>query len=335
MIMRTLSRSVLALLLLTSVRLAAQPTLKGTIGLDAPPDDKSVICTAPMFMINAPWDLNYYPQFPIDTIPDFTLYTKDTVAVTASRVLATGKPMVLIAGSYTCDVFRYAIPQINQLALRYKDSISLYLVYTLEAHPIVDPNFYRNGQNWVVKNDSIDDVLYRQPANYGARRAIIDTMIRRQTSPPISPTIILDGPCNEWWRAFGPAPNCAYLIASDGHVVKHQPWFNVKWTAGQQAPQPDFLATYVDSVLHPKGNAGVRASVSSATILWPNPIPAGGVLHLSTSALCQMTLFDLLGRPVLSKEVRGALSLDGIATGSYFYKLEGESTRTGRVIVAP
>jgi hypothetical protein len=333
--MRKMFAVLFALVLLLPCALQAQPALNGTIGLDALPDDKASICTAPMFNITYPWDLNSYPQFPITVIPDFTLYTKDSVGYTASKVLASGKPMVLIDGSYTCDVFRYAIPQINQIKLRYGDSISIFVIYTLEAHPIVDPNFYRNGQNWVVKNDSTDNVLYRQPKTYGERRAMVDTMLKRQTSPSIEPTILLDGPCNEWWRAFGPAPNNAYLIAADGRVVKHQAWFNVNWIAGQQTPKPDFLSYYIDTLLHPELRADVRSQATLATSVWPNPVPTGSTLHISVDAPLHITLFDLLGRAVLSKDVSEGVSIEGLTTGTYFYRLDGASSKTGRLIITP
>jgi hypothetical protein len=336
--MRILLGLIIALIVVPMAAVA-QPKLNGFIGLDTPPADEEIVCTNQKINIKYPWDLNAYPQwmaFPNPTINDFRFYTNDTVGVTASKLLATGKPLVLIDGSYTCDVFRYAIPQINQLYQRYGDSISMYVVYTLEAHPIVDTNFYKSNQSWVVKNDSIDNVLYRQPKTYGERRAMVDTMMRRQTSPTLLPPIIIDGPCNQWWNFFGPAPNCAYLIASDGHVVKHQPWFNVKWTTGVQQPQPDFLSHYIDSILHPLGSKSVaRSETSSSPLLWPNPVSIGSSLHISIEAPSRITFFDMLGRPVMSKEVNEEIQIEGIAPGSYFYRLEGTTPKTGRLIITP
>lgn len=332
--MRTLF---IVLILFFVSTLRAQPSLKGSIGLDAMPDDGAAICTGPIYNITGPWDLNAYPEFPFDTIPDFTLYTIDSLPVTASKLLSANKPLVVIAGSYTCDVFREMIPQINQIYTRYGDSISLYIIYTLEAHPIIDPNFYRGGQNWVVLNDSIDNVLYRQPTTYGARKALVDTMLRRQTSPSIKPPIVLDGPCNEWWRAFGPAPNCAYLIDRMGHVVKHQAWFNVHWNAIQKSLQPEFLANYIDTLLHPL-KASVPATSHIGISVWPNSIPRGGSIHVQSSTSALFTLSDVLGRPVLTERVGddGSVPLARTAPGAYYYRLDQDgSVTTGRLIVSP
>ena len=39
-------------------------------------------------------------------------------------------------------------------------------------------------------------------------------------------TILVDGMDNKVWKAWGSAPNCAYLIGTDGRVVEAQPWFD-------------------------------------------------------------------------------------------------------------
>jgi hypothetical protein len=38
--------------------------------------------------------------------------------------------------------------------------------------------------------------------------------------------VLIDGPCNEWWSAFGTNPNCAWLVTSEGIVYDAEQWFD-------------------------------------------------------------------------------------------------------------
>jgi len=38
--------------------------------------------------------------------------------------------------------------------------------------------------------------------------------------------VFIDGVCDPWLRKFGPAPNNAYLITTQGIVYSKHPWFN-------------------------------------------------------------------------------------------------------------
>ncbi|MDP4200313.1 MAG: T9SS type A sorting domain-containing protein [Bacteroidota bacterium] len=320
----------LVLFLSPALVLHAQPNLGGSIGLDAMPDDNEGICTHPMFQVTNPADFNSTGLPEGVAIPDFTFYTMDSVPVTASKLLATGKPLVLISASYTCDVFRNQIPQINQLVTNYGNAVSIYLVYTIEAHPIVDTCVYVS-RNWVVRQDSTDHVLYREPKTYGERKALIDTMLRRQTDPAIKAPIIIDGPCNDWWRTFGHAPNCAYLIDPNGKVVTYQGWFN-----DSQSPSPTYLFQAIDKLL---GNASVQQTEPTPASVWPNPVPMGSMLHVTQmSSNARFILSDVLGRSVLAEGVNadGSVSLQSTAPGAYYYRLEtGGSVTAGRLIVSP
>jgi hypothetical protein len=55
-----------------------------------------------------------------------------------------------------------------------------------------------------------------------------------------TPTILVDGPCNEWWSHFGPAPNNAYLIDVTGKVRAKNGWYN---------KLPDNMWCSIDSLL--------------------------------------------------------------------------------------
>ena len=160
-----------------------------------------------------------------DTIPDFTLYTLDNKQMNIKSELEKGKPVILISGSYTCPVFRKKSTSMNQIINDFQDKVKIYIVYVVEAHPVVDVCPYTNppGEVWVTKDNEKAGILYRQPENYGERKAIVGDML---DSMNILPDVLLDGPCNEWWNNFGPAPVIAYLIDTNGIIAGRHSWYN-------------------------------------------------------------------------------------------------------------
>lgn len=42
----------------------------------------------------------------------------------------------------------------------------------------------------------------------------------------LRPTVLIDGPCNEWWLNYGTEPNSATLIQPNGTVFAFQQWFD-------------------------------------------------------------------------------------------------------------
>jgi hypothetical protein len=196
----------------------AQPNLKPSIGLGSLPADNTPVCAIPTYQ--GSFTTSGYQEG--DTIPDFTLYTVGGTAVNIKSVLQSKKPVLLVNGNYTCPVYRGKLPDLNAMAAFYGSALNTYIVYTVEAHPIIDNSPY-SGNVWVTSQNQTDGVLYRQPKTYGERKALIDTMKKYMT---ITPTILVDGPCNEWWSYFGPAPNNAYLIDTNGIVQAKHAWFH-------------------------------------------------------------------------------------------------------------
>ena len=106
---------------------------------------------------------------------------------------------------------------------RYGDKISIFIVYNFEAHPIIDdPPYLTNNENANAENEA-EGIQYRQPRTYGERKAIAGDMVKAMM---ISVPIIFDGPCNEWSAYYGPAPNNAYLINTDGVIAAKHGWFD-------------------------------------------------------------------------------------------------------------
>lgn len=197
---------------------AQSPYLKPSIGLAALPADTESICNIPLYLGN--YDTSGYLVG--DTIPNFILYTAAGTPVNIHNVLHLKKPVLLVAGSYTCSEFRDRVQDINDMAAFYQGLLNIYVIYTLEAHPdnaicAYTGNLYIGPANYQA------NILYPQEETYGERRLMVDTM---DMNLAVHPTILVDGPCNEWWSNFGPAPDNGYLIDTNGIVFAKNPWFN-------------------------------------------------------------------------------------------------------------
>ena len=208
-----------ALFFLTFQSIIAQSLLP-SIGQFTQPMDTSEICYYPVTIDSTGFCLPG-PEVG-DTMPDFTLYDMANNAFTLSNNLVPGKYTLLISGSYTCPVFRNKVPIINSVVTSYAADVDTYVVYQMEAHPATDTSLYFGYVNPGAANTS-QGILYDQPTTYGERKMLIDTMNADLT---ILAPILIDGPCNEFLDYFGPAPNNAYLIDSNGIIVLKHCWFD-------------------------------------------------------------------------------------------------------------
>ncbi|MCP4443125.1 MAG: T9SS type A sorting domain-containing protein [Aureispira sp.] len=239
-------------LCLLSYSTFAQPTLKPSIGIGSLPSNSDPICTIPVYT----GDFDTVGHDKGDTIPDFTLYTPNGTAVNMQTALTTGKPVLLVNGSLTCPVFRGKIADINNIAATYNSNLQVYIVYTVEAHP-TDPSPY-SGTIWVTGQNQNAGILYPQPTTYGERKALVDTLTSNYS---ITPEILIDGPCNNWWASFGPAPNNAYLIDTNGVVFEKHGWFH---------KAPDDMYCAIDSLLGLTSNCSSFDNNGSFTFSYVN-----------------------------------------------------------------
>ena len=203
-----------------STLLCIQPKaqLKPFIGLNQLPQANDLICPIPNYL-GSFTDSGYHKG---DTVHDFNLYNKDSEPWRLSEFLKTGKPVLLISSSYTCPIFRGKIPIINELQRLYKDQLEIIVFYTVEAHPDKDISPYFGKVNTGAVNQK-DGILYRQPIIYADRLKIVEDLLNAYN---LEVPVFIDGPCNEWWLHFGPAPNNATLIDATGIVrIKHA-WFD-------------------------------------------------------------------------------------------------------------
>lgn len=189
------------------------------IGNTSPFNGSESICSITPY-VGGDFDSNAIPIG--QKVNDFTLYNKDGNAFNLENILLEGKPLFIMTGSYTCPAYRAALTDLNQLISDYGNDVTFLIAYTVEAHPIIDYSPYFDTVNTTQINVN-QGILYEQPTTYEERKTIVSDMLNNST---INCEVILDSPCNEFWTAYGEAPNRAYLIDTAGVVQISQGWFN-------------------------------------------------------------------------------------------------------------
>ncbi len=221
-----------ALFLFVSTCCFSQPVLKPSIGLANLPADTDSVSYIPWYLGS------FYSSglTPGDTAADFKFYSLGGDSIQLSQWLSSGKPVLLIAGSYTCPVFRNKVGSINNVVNLFGNLINIAVIYTLEAHPLIDTSVYFGYVQ--TGNQNINEgILYRQPLTYGERKDVVIDMLNDIN---ILAPVFIDGPGNNWWQYYGPAPNNAYLIDTNGLVFSKHGWYD---------KFPDNIICDIDSLL--------------------------------------------------------------------------------------
>lgn len=78
---------------------------------------------------------------PGDAVPDLDVVRLDGSPALLSK-LWQEKPTLLVTASLTCGRSRVRQPWVEELAKKYQDRINVAVLYTIEAHPVVDPSPY-------------------------------------------------------------------------------------------------------------------------------------------------------------------------------------------------
>ncbi|MEZ4893992.1 MAG: deiodinase-like protein [Saprospiraceae bacterium] len=257
---------------------SGQSILKPFIGVDSLPDPSEPICTIPLYL-GSFFDSGLQEG---DTIPDFKLYSPDGNPFHISSFLSLDKPVLIVNGNYTCPVFRGKVPALNNLVSKYANEVTICVIYTVEAHPDIDISPYFGYVNTGSPNENAG-ILYRQPVTYGERLDIVSDMLN---DLDIYAPVFVDGPCNNWWSVFGPAPNNAYLISPEGIVVAKHGWFN-RAPDNMECDIENFLNGNTDCVSSGGSNGKFSFRLLSDSIANGSP---GDVLYVE--ALLENTTSD-------------------------------------------
>lgn len=188
-----------------------------SIGISTQPANSATLCYPPYYTGSF-----YTSGYQVgNSVADFKLYNLQGDSLILSEELQNHKPVLLIAGSLTCPIFRNKVPIINQVMATYGSSISVFVIYTIEAHP-TNISVYSGNVN-VTSQNTNEGVLFPNPLTYGDRKDMVDTL---SDFVSLNAPIFIDGACNEWWNNFGPAPNNSYLIDTNGVVISKHGWFH-------------------------------------------------------------------------------------------------------------
>ena len=97
------------------------------------------------------------------------------------------------------------------------------IVYTVEAHPAESDSPYFGEENLDSYSTDTEGQPVLQPGTYQER-----IELARQTAEDegIKTTMLVDEMDNPIWCTYGPAPNIAYLIGTDGKIETRQDWYD-------------------------------------------------------------------------------------------------------------
>ena len=289
----------------------------------AAPGDKDSICPM-VFNIDTAYRYESTGLYEGDTIPEFVLYTVKDERISISEVLKSGKPVLLIGGSYTCPVFRQKRERINQLQATYGERVNIFVVYTQEAHPEGPDLSPNSGTVWTLDANIKKNILYPQPRTYGDRRkAAMDMLASRELHVPL----LLDGPCNPWWTTFGVAPNSAFLISPNGTLICKQGWLN--------GGLP--MSVYIDSVLAAMNNSEIKQADNKVEI--KQSADSIQFLLLKEVANAGITIYDPYGRdPYGTVAFSGkeyAMDATRFSAGEFVYEIRNdEAVIIGKFLIS-
>jgi hypothetical protein len=139
-----------------------------------------------------------------------------------------GGPALLVTGSLTCPRSRSRWPELKTIVDKYGDRLNVVIVYVIEAHPIGSVCPYKGVEDVSPENQR-DGLLRRQPAKLEDR---IELALEFKRYLRVDAPIYVDTVDNRAWKAFGAAPNIAYLVDAHGVVAARQSWFDGKTMEG-------------------------------------------------------------------------------------------------------
>lgn len=152
-----------------------------------------------------------------DPAVDFTLRDRNGRSHRLADLLA-DKPVLLVTGSWTCNVFQARQKYVSEIARDY-DDLQVVLIYTIEAHPKDQPSPYR-GKEWEFEfSDRKQATSYDQRVKSAKDVDLDDDVL-----------VLVDGygedEMNPFWCTYGSCPNCGFLVNQKGRLEAVHAWFD-------------------------------------------------------------------------------------------------------------
>jgi hypothetical protein len=111
------------------------------------------------------------------------------------------------------------------LYVTYGDKVNFVIIYVIDPHPHgqICPYTGNFWLNYPANFDINGQPLY-QPDHYAWRvdqaKKMREALISEESIP-----VLVDEMDNPLWCTYGPLPNGAYLIGTDGTVIEKEGWF--------------------------------------------------------------------------------------------------------------
>lgn len=219
-----------------------------------------------------------------DLVPEFWLYDTAGNVCQLSKLLAEGKPVLLIAASYTCPQSRKTIEsKLHTLNSKYGKKINIRLIYVIEAHPSQPDICPYTGAVYTTGANLRDSILFRQPITYAERKLMAVNLIHQHE---VNVPVLIDSPDNAYWRHFGPAPNNAYLLTPNGVVFKKYAWLD-----------NSNFADNIDALLNDK--AAMKLNIEKDVYVEKNDAGAS-IMHVKERGRYAMLMYNSMGKIVFA-----------------------------------
>jgi hypothetical protein len=153
--------------------------------------------------------------------PNLMVTTEDGVERPLLKLRGNGL-LLVVSASLTCPISRREAPKAELIARKFRDRVSVVVLYTLEAHPIAGTAFYNEGHDQPRANREAG-IARVQPSTLEERDQLADEF---KEHVGLSLPVVLDDMENQAWKSFGGGSNMALLIGKDGIVMAKQGWFD-------------------------------------------------------------------------------------------------------------
>jgi hypothetical protein len=146
-----------------------------------------------------------------DVAPDFTLPSADgngTITLSQFR----GKPLVLIFGSYTCNIFAKDVVEVRKVWEETHENVPYLMVYVREAHA---------ADEWVMKDNQERGLEIPQPQTVEERAAVARRCVADyRLDMPTAVDLIDDSVC----KTYSGWPDRIYVLDENGVIVHQSGW---------------------------------------------------------------------------------------------------------------